>query len=140
LLAAAAVVSAPRKHAFWLIMILIALLWALGINGFLWPVLVSVVPGLLWFRVPARAWFAVVIIICLLAGYGLQALMSMVQRLHDAGELPRLALRRLLTAGGMGAALFCGGFTLAVLSDLPATMGFGVALVGLLLGVVLLLA
>ena len=140
LLAAAAVVSAPRKHAFWLIMILIALLWALGINGFLWPVLVSVVPGLLWFRVPARAWFVVVIIICLLAGYGLQALMSMVQRLRDAGELPRLALRRLLTAGGMGAALFCGGFTLAVLSDLPATMGFGVALVGLLLGVVLLLA
>lgn len=140
LLAGAAVVSAPRKHAFWLLVIVIALLWALGINGFLWPVLVGIVPGLLWFRVPARAWFVVVIVTCLLAGYGLEALMNMTQRLRDAGELPRLALRRLLSAGGMGAALFCGGFTLAVLPDFPVTMGIGVALVGLLLGVVLLLA
>jgi hypothetical protein len=42
-------------------------------------------------------------------------------------------------AGGLAGSLFCGGFTLAVLADLPGTIGIGVMLVGALLGIVLLL-
>ncbi len=45
----------------------------------------------------------------------------------------------LAAAAGIGAALFCGGFTLLALPDLPATVGPGVMLVGGLLGLTLLL-
>jgi hypothetical protein len=105
----------------------------------LWSVLVDLFPFLLWFRVPSRAWFVVVLIACVLAGYGLQIVTQAVARLREQGELPRLALKRLAIAGAMGASLFCGGFTLLMLSDLPSTIGIGVIAVGLLLGIVLLL-
>ena len=139
LLAAIALFSAPRKHALWLGVIVFGALYALGINGPLWPALVNLLPFLLWFRVPSRAWFVVVLVSCLLAGYGLQALMNTVERLRTDGEITRLALKRLAVAGGMGASLFCGGFTLMMLSDLPRTIGIGVIIVGVLLGVALLL-
>jgi hypothetical protein len=139
LLAGIGALSAPRQHAFWLAALLVAGLWALGVNGPLWPLLVSIAPGLLWFRVPARAWFVVVLVICLLAGYGLQRLLVIAERLHAGGEIPRLVMKRLAASGGMSAALFCGGFTLAVLRDLPGTIGAGVVMIGLLLGIVLLL-
>jgi hypothetical protein len=139
-LAGIAAFSAPRKHAFWLLTALLAGLYALGANGPLWTFLVGVIPFLLWFRVPARAWLVVVLVACLLAGYGLQSLMSAVESLRRENGLPRLALKRLATAGLGGASLFCGGFTLAVLTDLDATIGIGVIVIGLLLGVVMLLA
>lgn len=139
LLAGIALVSAPRKHAFWWVVLIVAALYALGQNGPLWPLLVKVFPFLLWFRVPSRAWFVVVLAGSLLAGYGLQSVMRTIERLREQGELPRLALKRLAIAGGMGASLFCGGFTLAMLSDLPITIGIGEIVVGLLLGFVLLL-
>lgn len=139
LLASIALVSALRKHIFWLGVILFSALYALGQNGPLWPLLVNVFPFLLWFRVPSRAWFVVVLASCLLAGHGLQTLMQTVERLRQDNKLPRLALKRLAIAGGMGASLFCGGFTLLVLTDLPMTIGIGVIATGVLLGVVLLL-
>lgn len=131
--------SAPRQHIFWLAVTLVAGLWALGVNAPLWPLLVSIFPGLLWFRVPARAWFVLMLTGALLAGYGLQALLMLTERIRREEQIQRLAARRLAVAGGMGAALFCGGFTLAVLVDLPGTIGAGVMLLGGLLGVVLLL-
>ena len=139
LFAGIALVAAPRRHIFWGVALLVAVLYALGINGPLWPLLVDVLPFLLWFRVPSRAWFVVVFGACVLAGHGLQTIMQTVARLRDQGELSRLALKRLAIAGGMGASLFCGGFTLLMLSDLPSTIGIGVIAVGLVLGLVLLL-
>lgn len=140
LLAIIAIFAAPRKHALWLVVSVIAALYALGINGPLWPVLVDVLPFLLWFRVPSRAWFVVVLASCLLAGYGVQIVMNTVELLRADGEIRRLSLKRLAVAGGMGASLFCGGFTLLMLTDLPRTIGIGVIVVGILLGLMLLLA
>ncbi|MBZ0294428.1 MAG: DUF2079 domain-containing protein, partial [Anaerolineae bacterium] len=140
LLAGIALFSALRKQAFWWIVILLAGLWALGINGPLWPPLTQLLPALLWFRVPSRAWFIVVLATCLLAGYGLQALIETVDRLREGESVQRLGMKRLAVAGGMAASLLCGGFTLAVLSDLPATIGIGVLVAGFLLGFTLLLA
>ncbi len=135
-----AIFAAPRKHLFWILMVVAAVIWSLGIHSFLWPLVVQIVPGLLWFRVPSRSWFVVVMCASVLAGYGGQVVMGSIERLRETGEIPRLAIKRLTIAGGAGASLFCGGFTLVMLSDLPATIGIGVIVVGLLLGVVLLLA
>lgn len=140
ILAGIAAFSAPRKYAFWLLVVVFALLYALGTNSPLWIFLVGVIPFLLWFRVPSRAWLVVVLVACLLAGYGLQTLMKTIEKLQQEHTLPRLALKRLATAGFTGASLFCGGFTLAALTDLKATIGIGVIGVGLSLGMVLILA
>jgi hypothetical protein len=139
LLAAVALFTAPRKRAFWLIVILLAALYALGINTPFWRLLVDVLPFLRWFRVPARAWFVVVLAASLLAGYGLQVVMQTVDRMRQGEEILRLALKRLAAAGGLAGSLFCGGFTLAALADLPGTIGIGVMFVGVLLGIILLL-
>ena len=139
LLAGVAVFSAPRKHAFWIVVILLAALYAMGMNTPLWSLLVDVLPFLRWFRVPARAWFVVVLAASLLTGHGLQVVMQTVDRMRQGEAIRRLALKRLAVAGGLAGSLFCGGFTLAVLADLPGTIGIGVMLVGALLGVVLLL-
>ncbi len=139
LLAGVALWSAPRKHAFWLIVLLLAALYAMGVNAPLWTLLVDVLPFLRWFRVPSRAWFVVVLATSLLAGYGLQVLMQTVERMRQGEAIRRLAVKRLAAAGGLVGALFCGGFTLAMLAELPRTIGVGVMLVGALLGIVLLL-
>lgn len=139
LLAGIALCSAPRRHGFWIIAGGFAVWYALGVNSPFWPLLTDVLPFLRWFRVPSRAWFVVILSASLLAGYGLQVLVNVVERLRQHESVPRLAIQRLAVAGGLGASLFCGGFTLAALSDLPVTIGLGVMIVGALLGVMLLL-
>ncbi|MFN8419121.1 MAG: hypothetical protein U0528_07750 [Anaerolineae bacterium] len=57
----------------WLL-ILFAAWYALGINGLLWRELTTLIPPLLWLRVPPRMWWIAVIALLLLAGFGLQAL------------------------------------------------------------------
>ncbi len=139
LLAGIAIVTQPRKLWFWWVALFIAALYALGNNGPLWPLLVNVLPFLLWFRVPSRTWFVVMLAACVLAGYGLQSVLATVEKLRETGEVRQLVVKRLALAGGIGASLFCGGFTLGML-DLPDTIGLGVMVIGLLLGGTLLLA
>jgi len=74
ILAVIGAVTARRRALFWLIAALIAVLYALGSNGFLWNILTQIAPILLWFRVPSRAWLIVVLVIALLAGYGAEKL------------------------------------------------------------------
>lgn len=131
--------AAPRRHAFWMIAIVLAVVYALGVNTPVWLLLVEALPFLRWFRVPARAWLVVMLAGSVLAGYGLQAVIQTVERVQRGEVVQRLALKRLATAGGLAGSLFCGGFTLAVLADLPGTIGAGVMIVGVLLGSVLLL-
>lgn len=52
----------------------LAVLFALGANTPFYRLLVSIVPGLTWLRVPARAWFIVVFGLALLAGVGVHVL------------------------------------------------------------------
>ncbi|MBI1256283.1 MAG: hypothetical protein GC204_02320 [Chloroflexi bacterium] len=63
-----------RRRPFWVAAALVAVLYALGLNSPFWRTLVQVIPALLWFRVPSRAWFVIVLIAPLLAGFGLQRL------------------------------------------------------------------
>ncbi|HVU10712.1 MAG TPA: hypothetical protein VHD90_05510, partial [Phototrophicaceae bacterium] len=65
-----------RRKWFWVAATVVAALYALGLNGFLWQLLVKLIPALLWFRVPSRAWFVVALIAPLLAGFGLQQLIE----------------------------------------------------------------
>ncbi len=76
LLAGISILYAPRRHLHWIVLMILAALYALGSNGFLWALLVEILPPLRWFRVPARAWFIVALIMPLLAGYGVQHLMD----------------------------------------------------------------
>jgi hypothetical protein len=126
-----------RMAAFWLLLMGFAGLYALGNNGPLWPLLVRLAPGLLWFRVPSRAWFVVVLAGALLAGYGLDALLRWLENPSDGRRLGRY---RLAAVGGLAGSVACGGFTLLALRPLPPTVGLAVLVVGGLLGGVFLLA
>jgi hypothetical protein len=63
-----------RVTWFWAILGLVAVLFALGTHGPLYPLLFRLVPGLSWLRVPPRAWALVALGLALLAGRGLDAL------------------------------------------------------------------
>jgi hypothetical protein len=139
LLALIAIFANPRQHLFWIVSLIVAILYTLGINSPFWLTLVQLVPPLLWFRVPARAWFVVVLVMSVLAGYGLRVVITTAERLRQEDTLSRLAIKRLALAGFIGASLLCGGFTLGVMTELKPTIGLGVMVVGALLGIVLLL-
>jgi hypothetical protein len=125
-----------RMSVFWLLLVAFAGLYALGNNGPLWPLLVRLSPGLLWFRVPSRAWFVVVLAGALLAGYGLDALLGWVENGSDERRLGRY---RLAAVGGLAGSLACGGFTLLALKPLPPTVGLAVLVIGGLLGAIFVL-
>lgn len=83
----------PRRHLaiFGGLWIGLALWYALGPHGGLWSALVTIVPSLLWFRVPPRIWIIGGFVLLWMAAYGWQALLR-----------TRLAHRPLLVIG-MGA-------------------------------------
>jgi hypothetical protein len=76
ILAVSAFVRSPRRHALWVGVALVAMLYAFGSAGPLWPILVRIAPPLLWFRVPSRAWIVAAFAILTLAGHGLDALLA----------------------------------------------------------------
>jgi hypothetical protein len=120
-LAAIGILSAPRQHLFWIVALVVATLYALGSNGLLWSVLVEVLPPLRWFRVPARAWFVVALIMPLLAGYGVEALIN-------ANGVLRRRLRPFLVLTG-AVAVICGVFILFTIPQL-AQSGLRLLLIG----------
>ncbi len=121
-------VRAPRRHIFWGLAALLATLYAMGINGPLWPLLVRIAPPLLWFRVPPRAWIGAIVALIILAGYGLEALTE--RRKRPALRLTGVALIAL----GLLSAL--------IVANYPLRQGAGIAaVIGLIAtGVVLLIA
>ncbi len=138
-LASIAIIAEPRKHLFWLALLAFAGLYAMGTNGGLWPFLVNLESGLLRFRVPSRAWFAVALVVALLAGDGLQYLMQMVDRLRSGEAVAHLARVRLIVAGGIAGGVVCGGFALLNL-DLPETGALSVLIGASAVGALLLVA
>jgi hypothetical protein len=143
-LALIALFSDFRKLLLWFLLIVFAALYALGFHGFLWPLLTQVFPGLLWFRVPSRAWFILVLIVPLLAGYGLQRLSGVIETLRSEQEIRWLAVRRLAIAGLLGASLLCGFISLFVLNkpplEFPPEVAISVILGGTISGIILLVA
>ena len=69
-------VGIRRRTLFWLMAVLIAIAFSLGLNFSLFPLLFRIVPGLAWLRVPPRAWFVVALGICVLAAHGAQRLVD----------------------------------------------------------------
>lgn len=112
-LAIFALMRAPRRHLYWALALIAALIYALGEYAGVWSILTRIVPALLWFRVPARAWLVGALVLPLLAGYGLQVLM-------DEGR--RGGGRRFMILGvGLVSA---GGFS-AISGMVPAGMAVG---------------
>ena len=108
-LALAGIGLLTRRLWGWAALVLIAALYALGVHGFLWPLLTDLVPGLLWFRVPSRAWFVVALVAPLLAGYGLDALIAA----HTSAQVTKSHIR-LIGLIGLVAAVACGAFALSI--------------------------
>ncbi len=124
-LALAIVGAITARRWFWIGAAGVAAWWALGQNGLLWSTLVQIVPALLWFRVPSRAWFVVALIAPLLAGYGLEWLLD--QR------------RRGLLAALIGTVMaVVGGLFFAV--SVPAINGLALLIGGGGIGLITLLA
>lgn len=118
--------------------LLVILLYALGPNGPLWPLLTQLVPGLLWFRVPARAWLIVAVCAPLLAGYGWQRLIGLVENLRNGETINGLRAGRLAAAAFAAGMVGFGLFALLVL-EIPDVIGAGAVFVGGVLGTALLL-
>ncbi len=77
-----------RRRPFWAAAAVIAGLFALGTNSFLFPLIFRWLPGVSLLRVPSRAWFIVAFGVCLLAAHGWQTLSG---RWRDTLGLQRYA-------------------------------------------------
>ncbi len=123
---------------FWGSAVVVAALWALGVNSPFWRTLAQFEP-LRWFRVPGRAWLIVVLCAAVLAGYGLQALLAAADRWRDADPPKVIFWWRLVAAGAAGLLMACGITLLATgLIDLPQSAAALMTAQGLALGGVLL--
>ncbi|MBC7815018.1 MAG: hypothetical protein H7175_27920 [Burkholderiales bacterium] len=131
--------SLPRRARWlWLLGLGLVALYALGPNAPLWPI---IAPFLLWFRVPGRAWLIVAFLLPVLAGYGLNRLLVLVDLIRTGSRPREVGRLRLLALIGVVGALACGGFALLALgSALSPTVGLRVLLIGLATGVVILLS
>jgi hypothetical protein len=89
-----------RDRASWFLasVAVVAIVFALGTHGPLFPLLFRLVPGLGWLRVPARAWAVVALSLALLAGRGLDAL-SAAERFAQARRRVTLVALGAVVAG-----------------------------------------
>ncbi len=110
LLAIIAGAAEPRRHRFFLAALALAALYALGSNGFLWSALIRLIPPLVWFRVPSRAWLVIALLAPPLAGYGAQIVLAWAET-----RLAPLARRRrqIVLFMLLGVLLACAGVFLA---------------------------
>ena len=131
ILAGIGVLSAPRKHTFWIAVMIGAGWYALGANGGLWTLLTSIFPMLLWFRVPSRAWIIVALIVVMLAGYGVNWLFA-----HQSRIKHRFHTLHLILIAAFGVS---GIFTLLSL-PVPDTVGLSLLIGGAGTAVVVLIA
>jgi hypothetical protein len=107
-----------RDWTAWFLTIVAALaaLFALGTHGPLFPILVGLVPGLSWLRVPPRAWVLVAFSLALLAGRGLEVL----SRPHPTPTARRRVTLTGLVALAIGLSLAAGLLLLYQPSPLAA--------------------
>lgn len=134
-LALVALLTAPRQHRFWMGLLLFALLYALGANTPFWTTMANAIPALRWFRVPARAWFIVALVVPLMAAYGAQTLLAWSEGAGIAARR-RSSRAKLLIIIYLLIVTLLGGF--AVLSDNSAIVGGVILLIsGYSIGIVL---
>jgi hypothetical protein len=108
LLAGVGLLKRPRRLFFWAGTVVVAVLYALGPSGPLWPALTGLFPPLLWLRAPGRAWFVVTLGLPYLAGWGAQALAQ--------GRVGR-GRARMAVVALMGGAVACGAASTLMLTS-----------------------
>jgi hypothetical protein len=118
------------RRARWLALsfALLIALYALGTNGFLWPLLVKLIPGLLWFRVPSRIWLILALWVPLAAGFGLQGLLDQVNKIK-AGQVVAPKWLKLNVVASLAMIFALGIFALLILK-LPPEVGLITLIVG----------
>ncbi|MBN1562909.1 MAG: hypothetical protein JXA10_03675 [Anaerolineae bacterium] len=117
ILAIVALLLRPRKFAFWGIVVLVLMLYAMGDQFVFWPALNRLFPFLRWWRVPPRVWLIAALILPYLAGWGVQLLIE---------SPPDRKSVRLGVVALLGGGLVCGVFSTITLSstlDLTALIG-----------------
>ncbi len=122
-----------RRKIIAFIVFVIITLYSLGLNGFLWPIIVRIIPTLLWFRVPTKAWLILTLFVPLLAGYGLQWLLNTIE---NGAVIPYLKRLNLLVAVSTLIAILVALFGVVVLK---VASGAGV-IISLALGGILIAA
>jgi hypothetical protein len=138
-LAVIGLLSRPMgERLFWGASVIVAGVWAAGDSTPVWNIL-SQSEFLLWFRVPGRAWFVVMISAALLAGYGLDTLVRLADHWREH-EPPKVVFWwRLLAAGTAGMLAVCGATLLfAGIGEIPVSAGVMLLVNSAGLGVVLL--
>ncbi|MBI5931379.1 MAG: hypothetical protein HY862_18875 [Chloroflexi bacterium] len=133
LLALVALVGHPRQMGFWASGVVMAAWWGMGQNSLLWTSAVRLFPSLLWFRVPARAWLIVALVLPYMAGWGLQWI----------GEISQEALKkravRLAAVGTLSFSAVCWISSLVALAEaLPIEALVGLIALPLSVGLILL--
>ncbi|NWF69840.1 MAG: hypothetical protein HXY40_12215 [Chloroflexi bacterium] len=126
----------PRRRLLWLSALLAVLLYALGPGGLLWTLSVQLVPGLSWFRVPARAWLILAVLLPVLAGWGLE---HWLVRLHLPSPTPIQQQRVRLAIFSVTLFLFLIGLSAVLFVPTLSAGGIGLALGALSLGITLFL-
>ena len=106
-LAVCALLMCPRQFAFWGIILLLVVFYAMGDTFFLWTALNRLVPPLRWWRGPPRVWFIAALILPYLAGWGAQLLIQ---------NPPDRRIARLSVVALVGGGLVCGVFSTLTLS------------------------
>jgi hypothetical protein len=87
---------ASRNILFWLLVIVFAGAFSLGSNFVLFPLLFRLLPGLIFLRVPSRAWFLVALGVSVLAAFGLQALVREIETRPERRILHKRAIPYML--------------------------------------------
>ncbi|MEZ4667344.1 MAG: hypothetical protein R3E39_05410 [Anaerolineae bacterium] len=129
----------PRQQRIiGLVIILLIVLYALGTNAFLWPFLANIFSPLRWFRVPSRAWLVLVMLIPVMAGYGLQWVLDRVDDLKLHRFFPGLSRVRLILTSWIALSVLLGIFGLVALPN-PIS-GLVVLISGTATGLLILLS
>lgn len=68
--------AVTKKSVYWVVLVTLSMIYALGNNSFLFPWISNLIPGLSWLRVPSRLWFFVALGGAILAAYGYNQLLS----------------------------------------------------------------
>lgn len=108
ILAIVAITLRPRQFAFWGGLLLLLMMYAMGDQFILWPVLNRLLPFLRWWRVPPRVWLIAALILPYLAGWGAQLLVE---------NPPDRKIARLSTVALLGGGMVCGLFSTLTLNS-----------------------
>jgi hypothetical protein len=124
--------GAERERWFWIGFALLGVLYSLGTNAPLFPIVYHLFPSLGWIRVPTRALLLVALAVNLLAAWGVDALSRGAWSPTARRWATRIGFAGLVTCLGLG-----GGFLWLLGPETPAAVlvlgGIGAALMALLL-------